>query len=1244
MINKFKLICFPVLFLSLSLSAFNPPVDSQKKVTLKIEGFDEKLNSQGLSFRVVPVDQPLVFTVHLVNKSDAPVSGMVKVAMHDDWSLAAPSGFEVALPPGKEWRGSCKAVAKDDVLSALYPIHARFSFKHDKDQTTLHPVAVFKAQKAVSSVVSAPPGVLRPGAGRWPLTGFTPHVVARERNDQVIQLPADFNGGDPVSGATLVRDEVSCDGVRMHSLSFHPPWKGGCGNLWSDYKMDLPANLPVRFKFSMAIRRSAPGEPLSDGVAYRVQILQKDKAQKTLFECFTDSKRWQPGAVDLSAYAGESITLRLWNGPGPRNDTTCDNGFWGNPLLEVGEVSAPDTDAEWAARVQKALQLAGEALTRKQMAAGVFCLESGDERIGAAVVPGDEGLINGVIAFSDGRHELAIRGFTVDIDSHPAGNFRSGLQVKSVDVNSGNDGVWELTHHLQKMSCNDRTSGGAQSLPVQARIWAEKGVLRIAWKIVSRENRVRNTAWGTKSVPIRLTRVASGSTSERAQRIYLGFGAVYDQPGEFTLNYHGVRLSTRHIGADYTGGMSLVQATDLLPDRLVCTPSQNLFTLESPYDSCFMLAPSAKGAYAAARKYSRVCGFKKSPGVENLLGRVCFDQWGGAPEGAVSDLKKAKKYGLSHSIFVKHDWQRWGYDYRLPEIYPPHWGEEPFKDMRDAAKDSGILFAPHDNYIDFYPDAEGFSYDHIVFNADGTPYKAWFNRGRRAQSYRWRPDAFTPWMDANMRKMRDGFNPDSLFIDVFTSVTPFDFYDRNGNFYTRAETVKGWREAFDRCRDILGNNAAMLSESGHDALIGSIDGVQADHWEPERWLGEFADADRTPWHDMVTHGKMILFAGGLANRYNKDPKHGYGSDDYLSNTVLGGRGPMSDGPFSRRAVMTYWLLHDVCNDLAHAEMEEHSFGPSVRQQHTRFSGKGQVWVNRASNIVWSVAGKYQLPEYGFYAGTRNAEAGVVLIDGKRAAFAASKKSFFADARTPVDSETGCFVSTAAVDVRKTAPRNYNLTFEWEVLKPLKPGYVPFVHIGRAPTNRHERIDAQADMVFDRSLLTKTGTFQSVSEIRLPSETPSGDYYVRYGLYNPESGDRVPLRGIEAKGRRIKAGVLRIRESGDSFLSAESTVNEPNLNPAGTMIDFGPLISDGAFLLQHADRSEWKLVPLPSNRPFRVKIRLSEFGAEKRAVKSVEMIDPLCEVAKEPQWGQKDGWLDISCDSLSFGYRILWVTL
>ena len=177
------------------------------------------------------------------------------------------------------------------------------------------------------------------------------------------------------------------------------------------------------------------------------------------------------------------------------------------------------------------------------------------------------------------------------------------------------------------------------------------------------------------------------------------------------------------------------------------------------------------------------------------------------------------------------------------------------------------------------------------------------------------------------------------------------------------------------------------------------------------------------------------------------------------------------------------------------------------------------------------------------------------------------------------------------------------------------------------------------MVFERSLLTKAGRFQSTAEIRLPPEFASGNYHINYGLYHGRKGHRVPLKGVGVQHRRMHAGTLRITGQNDSYIPAKPPLLDSNVNAEGTMLDFGPLATDGAFRLIHDD-NEWRLVPLPSNRPFHTKIRLSAFGAVERSVKSIEIMDPLCKSACKPQWTQKDGVLSLSCDSLSFGYRIL----
>ncbi len=874
---------------------------------------------------------------------------------------------------------------------------------------------------------------------------------------------------------------------------------------WNEFKLALPAGQPAVLKFFTALRDSSATEPLSDGTEFKVIAVDAALVEKELFSRFSDSKSWEAASVDLGAYAGQSITLRLWTGPGPKNNTTCDQCYWGDPVIAVGSLPALPTEAQWKAREQEAAARAALAVAKKpKKNTGVFRLDVNGQRFGAAVVLGDQGLTDGVIAFSDGTRTLTYRGFACDVDRAAIGGVENGQPVLRAEA-ATEDGAWAVTHHVSRP---------AGELAVRARIRADEGGLRIAWDMPGAIRDARGTP--------RFTRLGLGAASEPVWRAYAGFGNVIENPGAFDLRGGGFTLSTRHAGADYPCGLSLVQACDIFPDRLTYTPETRRFALETQHDAGFILVPSAKGAFDAARAYRDLSGFKKGPGVDALLGRMCIDQWGGDYLEAADGLEEAARYGVTHAVFVKHVWQRWGYDYRLPEIYPPAGGLEPFLAMRQAAEKAGMLFCPHDNYIDFYPDAEGYSYDRIVFSEAGQPVRAWYNKGRRAQSYRWLPHGFRPWLEPNMAKMRDGFRPNSLFIDVFSAISPFDYYDRAGTFYPRTRTTKEWRDAFDTCRAMLKKGAPMISEAGTDALIGSLDAGEADHFPATRWLKTFGNADRTPWHDMATHGKMVLLAGGLGPRYSAmdwddrggTPNHGYGSDDYLSNTVLGGRNPMCDGPFSRRTVMTYWLLHDVCDALARESLEAHAFGATVRQQHTAFSGHGQVWVNRGSNAVWTVADGKRLPEYGFYAETPDARCGVVLLDGQRAGFAQSETHFFADARPVHNPLHRVLVESSVTEGKYLGNGAFSVTFRWNVLDPSFKGYVPFVHIcsDSPKAGNSERIIFQADMPFDRKMLYRAGAFEVTSRITVPQNLPAGDYKIRYGLYQQGKGDRLAIRG------------------------------------------------------------------------------------------------------------------------------------
>jgi hypothetical protein len=101
--------------------AFNPPADTQEQVTLSIEGVPKES----------PTDKTLAFTLRLKNSGAEPVQGSVDVWLNDDWQMAGSNTFAVSVEPGKAWQAACSATARDRVLTALYPIHARFAFERN---------------------------------------------------------------------------------------------------------------------------------------------------------------------------------------------------------------------------------------------------------------------------------------------------------------------------------------------------------------------------------------------------------------------------------------------------------------------------------------------------------------------------------------------------------------------------------------------------------------------------------------------------------------------------------------------------------------------------------------------------------------------------------------------------------------------------------------------------------------------------------------------------------------------------------------------------------------------------------------------------------------------------------------------------------------------------------------------------------------------------------------------------------
>jgi hypothetical protein len=216
------------------------------------------------------------------------------------------------------------------VLTALYPIHARFA----SNATTPHrtpPIAVFGAVRPAVPSSAATPRRTTIWRGRVGLTAHAPRT-AGERNGRKSRCLTALMARKPRAGPrwsarTLISGATS-------PLFQHPPALGdGHGS-----SVLLPAEVarrdadPPQIPTPQSV--SAAGRACSDGVRLCASAGRGTNERSCSAASVTPPVAARRGGP--LAYAGHTVTLRLWNGPGPKNDTTCDNGLWGDPVLRIG--------------------------------------------------------------------------------------------------------------------------------------------------------------------------------------------------------------------------------------------------------------------------------------------------------------------------------------------------------------------------------------------------------------------------------------------------------------------------------------------------------------------------------------------------------------------------------------------------------------------------------------------------------------------------------------------------------------------------------------------------------------------------------------------------------------------------------------------------------------------------------------------------------------------------------------------
>ena len=1204
--------------------AYNPPVDTAGSLTVRIEGPGE-VTETGTFYPV---------RVVIENGGDKPIEGRLRVEVIDAW-WAEPDG-DVAFAVGaKETVSKEFAVAAGTrTYSAHYPIHAYVNFEADGKQLTAHPILILEANVPQPALEAAPiewqpvkmPPVGRLALWRVPVQRSVIGVFGQEP----LTMPVGWQGSEEKSlGSTAIRQET-LDGEARDSLSIHPPWsEGRLGTHLIEYPLELPESKPLVVKFANGMTPTGQ----SDGVTFRVRVLPLDAPQgqfgQVVFERHTATKSWLEAEADLSRFAGQKVRLQFESHPGPENNTGWDHCYWAEPTLIAATPPAP-------------LPMPPGADAESRLLGKTRC---GDKQYDVRIWPGGRGLLDSIVGFSDGDQSLYFRGFEVRVLGGRIDDDRSPILLETVSEEPCDDGL-QIRHSFR---------GIQGSFELVGRLSTDDGVLRAEFYL---EKGPPPKPWFS----LHLEDVAAGPWSHRLEQVYAGAGNVIRNPESFRLGFDGHRMATSFAGFDFADSLSIVQGADVPPMHLDVRTSDKHVSLHAAHHPTLTFIPTGN-VWEGVKVWREVNGLAAAGGVEKTAGRFVFDLWGGRYGESADELRQAFRYGLTDSMVVWHNWQRWGYDYRLPNIYPPNpkmGNLDEIRDLIDVCKRSGVIFALHDNYIDFYPDADGFSYRrNIAFHQNGKPVLAWLNEGRDARSYRYRSDRIEPFLKPNLQLIRDELQPTGYFIDVWSSARPYDYWTADGRFFTSTSTRNTWGELFAWIRDLFGDNAPQISESGHDQLIGWLDGAQTNHLRvgepmPGRmgwcvWNWKCSDAERTPWYDAAHHDRFILHGAGYSSRYEgglDGRLHGMYSDDYISTEVLTGHPAMVSRPFGSDVVRKYWLLAELMRALAMRQIESVEFvDDDLHRQYVKWSGGGEIWVNRGQTD-WHVAGAI-LPQYGFLARVPGedgpVEASIARRDGLIVETASSPRQTYVNGRRMIQKRMPISLSVEKLEYQGN--RNFTLSLGWDAKVAIPAGWTPFLHF----------CDPAGEIIFQGIHDPGTfgddtrGTISASARAVVPDELePGQSFELCFGIYNRASGRRLTLIGPDLGDGRIRLGKVKLDGDGDSLKGVSwephQAQADPLLarrNPDGRPVDFGLATTEGGCRFTR-DGDSLVVTPLPGagSEEFTVSLRWPALPWQLPQPTHVEAIAADGTV-QDPLPIVREGKITrLECHGGTFAYRLL----
>jgi hypothetical protein len=530
-------------------------------------------------------------------------------------------------------------------------------------------------------------------------------------------------------------------------------------------------------------------------------------------------------------------------------------------------------------------------------------------------------------------------------------------------------------------------------------------------------------------------------------------------------------------------------------------------------------------------------------------------------------------------------------------------------------KSSNCYAGLHENYADYYPNYPQFTTAAVGLTSSGQLTLSYLNPLTDIQSFGTKAAWLAKNASTQSPEIHARYGTSASFIDVNSAMVPW------------------WRADMDARSPGAGmfsayaNGAANLWAFERQTHGGPVFGEGRDHWA---------------WSGLLDGVEAQLGAGGTPPTGNTTPlfvdfdllkihplqvNHGMGyyerwmgpnqsmwstsvADEYRMQEVAFGHAPyMSDALWENtdRVLLEYNLISPLAARYGVQPVTSIAYrvngvwvdssAAALQQNLTRALvtyGNGDTITANAQPLTL-VANGLQLPQYGWSAVGQNLLAYTAIQSGVIVDYSQVGNVFFANARNQMDLfASGSFAQPTVKSFAETGARSGQFQAVWNALDTAAaPNYLAFVHF--VDNNNNVAFQADHSLPVPTSQWRPGQVVPDMFQFSVPSGVPNGNYSVRIGLY---SGNvRSLLLGTNDGTERYILGTLTVQNSNVSFsiLPMSPQAPDPRLNSGGTLINFGPIQTDGMVSVTHQN-GLWILRVYPQYRNVIVRFSNASFPA------------------------------------------------